>query len=233
LESPLHGSISEEQATRLISLFSRSKPTALEIIEGGRLLIDVEKQRSPKWVEWRRTHIGRSRRKYQQWRAAARFADRFGDDSRLRNLPQNLLYCLASPSLSNETLEETLEICRLIRQRVLTELSIEQRVANELEAQGLTIRRRVRYDQIGELDLVVEGEAVIEVELFLKRSVLYHAIGQTLVYRQVHDPRLKAVVVGLPHPDCPADSSFFRAAKELGVQIWLLRPPSFSIPNAW
>lgn len=104
--------------------------------------------------------------------------------------------------------------------RETTELRLESEIAVWMDQAGNRVWRQVQCD-VGTAD-IVNDYAVIEVKKSLTRNVLFHAIGQVLLYRAAIDPNRAAVVVGRVPPG-GLDLDIVRFARSVGVDVWFWR----------
>jgi hypothetical protein len=104
----------------------------------------------------------------------------------------------------------------------LDEAELENVIYTHLNAMGYggKTERQVACPA-GVIDLL-NGEAIYEVKLELSRPQLFAAIGQVSIYRQAINPNLKAVVVGLAHPDHRVNF-IAESAANLNIEIWFLK----------
>lgn len=110
-----------------------------------------------------------------------------------------------------------------------TELRLESEIAVWLEQAGHRVWRQVQCD-IGTADIVFD-RAVIEVKRVLTRTVMFHAIGQVLLYRAAIDPSRAAIVVGRV-PRGGLDLDIVRWARSVGVDIWFWHKGQAARPAA-
>lgn len=94
-------------------------------------------------------------------------------------------------------------------------------LVTDLRRVGVPVVREVKC-AAGVAD-VVTPDAVYEVELLLSRNVLFHALGQVLLYRAALDYTKRAVIVGLHDSSSPI-TALLPYAQQLGVEVVFYKP---------
>lgn len=135
----------------------------------------------------------------------------------LLELRLSMAYRVATASPAQQTIAASIVAIK----RQWREQDIEEAIVRSLQAQGIWVKRQVSCGA-GRIDLVTL-DALYEVELFLSRSIFFHALGQVLLYRQAFDPTRKAIIVGLADPGSDiTDLTAYARQLNVEVQFWTI-----------
>ena len=110
---------------------------------------------------------------------------------------------------------------RLAVQHRFRERDVVATLVTDLRRANVPVAREVKC-AAGVAD-VVTPDAVYEVELLLSRDVLFHALGQVLLYRAALDHGKRAVIVGLHDPSSPV-TALLPFVQQLGVEVMFYKP---------
>jgi hypothetical protein len=100
--------------------------------------------------------------------------------------------------------------------RILSERALTATFAADLRRRGIAVDCYVSCGG-GVADIVSRGRDVVyELKRLLSREVLFHAVGQVLIYKASINPSARAVIVGQP---TPAIQSLLPYITLLGIEI--------------